>query len=293
MSWRASLRPTGAGLGSLAAVLVLLATAINYASNLVFGMAFILLALWLQAAWDAWRNLAGLTLRWGPAPHAFAGEEADFRIVLVGPPTRPRHRVALAIAGREGPPEGLLQSGDGASIARPVLARGLPVFSDFRLISTWPLGLWRASRLLPPCSAVVYPRPDGALPLPEGHPDPAHNSNEASDFQGLRPYAPGDSPRHINWRAFARRGEPAVNRFDGSRGGYALWLRDGACTGDLEARLSQLALWVVEADRQGREFGLGLQAVRIPPARGHVQRQLCLSALAAVELRGARGVSAS
>lgn len=288
MKQRSSLCPTAAGLGSLAAVLVLLATAINYASNLVFGMAFILLALWLQAAWGAWRNLAGLHLRWGPEPHAFAGDKADFRVLLADTAARPRHGISLAMPGMDGPLEDLHAPGDGTGIARPVPVRGLPVFSDFRLTSTWPLGLWRATRPLPPWSAVAYPRPGGLLPLPDANPDPAHTRNEAGDFQGIRSYAPGDSPRHINWRAFARRDEPVVNRFDGSQGGRALWLQESACRGEPEARLSQLAQWVIDADRQGREFGLDLGALRIPPARGQAHRQRCLRALAAHGSGGAQ-----
>jgi hypothetical protein len=40
----------------------LLATAINYANNLMFALAFMLLAVWLQAAASCRRNLATVRL---------------------------------------------------------------------------------------------------------------------------------------------------------------------------------------------------------------------------------------
>jgi uncharacterized protein (DUF58 family) len=49
---------------------------------------------------------------------------------------------------------------------------------------------------------------------------------------------------------------------------------------DVEARLSQLARWVVDADSRGERYALELPGTSIAADRGPEQRQRCLAALA-------------
>lgn len=290
---RPRLRPTLTGACCLLAVLALLATAINYGNNLVFFLAFLLLSLWLQGAWSCWRNLAGLG--WQPAPGlaGFAGS----RLELGGHPLpgsgRSHRQLRLAQGrGRLGRPLFLgpaLDLNETASpehqtgrlgLSLPCPPRGRRQIDALQLCSTYPLGFWQARLPLPPLQVWAYPQPEAGAALPGESPNPAHRHQEADDFQGLRPYAPGDSPRRINWRVFSRREELAVNSFDGGRGGQTLWLDLARSSGDLEARLSRLAGQVLEAEHQGREYGLRLGARSCPPGRGPRQRQRCLEALA-------------
>ena len=48
----------------------------------------------------------------------------------------------------------------------------------------------------------------------------------------------------------------------------------------VEARLSRLTSWVLQADRSGACYGLRLPARRIAPAAGEKHRHRCLEALA-------------
>ena len=54
-------------------------------------------------------------------------------------------------------------------------------------------------------------------------------------------------------------------------------------SGDLETRLSQLARWVVIAERQNHAYGLRLGGQRIAPGRGEQHFHACLRALALFE----------
>ena len=49
---------------------------------------------------------------------------------------------------------------------------------------------------------------------------------------------------------------------------------------DTEARLSQLARWVVEAEAHGERYGVSLPGVLLPADRGPEHRHRCLAALA-------------
>ncbi|MDR1064356.1 MAG: DUF58 domain-containing protein [Azoarcus sp.] len=285
---RAVLAPTASGVVWLLAVFALLAVAVNYGNNLVFALAFLLLSVWISAGWQCRRSLSGLEWLPAPEPEAFAGEALHLSGSVRGLPGR-RHGPVMLCTGRGrhrhcGPAvQAASGVGDGAALelSLPAPARGRRRIGDLQLFSLHPLGLWRARRALPDVTALVYPRPAGERPLAGNAPSPAHRRQEAGDFQGVRAYTPGDSPRRINWRIYGRREELAVNNFDGGAGGRALWLDAAACEGDLETRLSQLCQWVVAAERQGREYGLRLgNGQDRPPGRGRAHYRACLARLA-------------
>jgi uncharacterized protein (DUF58 family) len=49
---------------------------------------------------------------------------------------------------------------------------------------------------------------------------------------------------------------------------------------DTETRLAQLALWIIEAERARRSYGLRLRGTEIRPSLGQVHFHRCLRALA-------------
>jgi uncharacterized protein (DUF58 family) len=103
---------------------------------------------------------------------------------------------------------------------------------------------------------------------------------EGDDFAGVRTYVPGESQRHIDWKAVARGQALMTKQFTAETDGL-LYLDLGAVRfSNLEDRLSQVALWVIEAERARRPYGLRLFAVEIPPSLGEAHFHRCLRALA-------------
>ncbi|MFO1340851.1 MAG: DUF58 domain-containing protein, partial [Burkholderiaceae bacterium] len=86
--------------------------------------------------------------------------------------------------------------------------------------------------------------------------------------------------RQVAWKKLASTGE-LVSREGRESARRELWL-DWALAHqpDVEARLSRLAAWVLQADRQGLAFGLRLPGQELPPADGTAQRHAALRALA-------------
>jgi uncharacterized protein (DUF58 family) len=279
--FRSGLRPTRAGVCWLVAVLALLATAINYSSNLIFAMAFVMLSLWLQSAWLCRRNLRGL--RWHPATPvpAFAGEHAGIGGAVAEMAGFHRHALQLQAADGLSDPSDLAAKSDvRLEAAVATRCRGVQLAAPVAIVSTYPFGLWRYRLALPAMEALVYPRPAGDAPLPVAAPVPAHRQFAADNFQGVRRYTPGDPTQRINWRVYGRSGQLVVNQFDGAQGGEALWLRWEQTQGDTETRLSQLTAWILEAQRDGLEYGLRLGRLQFAPRRGADHQAACLSVLA-------------
>jgi uncharacterized protein (DUF58 family) len=141
-----------------------------------------------------------------------------------------------------------------------------------------------------PVEMLVYPEPRGSLPLPttSGQKPGAHARGAAGmdEWQGLRPFREGDSPRQVDWKAYAREAPLLVKEY--SPAGSDLCLFDFARVpiADLEARLSQLARWVVDAEAHGERYGLALPGLSLAPDRGPAHRHRCLAALAVFDAAG-------
>src|SRR5690606_23130073 len=100
------------------------------------------------------------------------------------------------------------------------------------------------------------------LPLPQiaaSSGDAQQAGPGSDDFHGLRGYHPGDSLRHIAWKAAAHSDVLLTKLFSGS-GTAELWLDYDALPRNMnrEARLSRLTRGVLLADAAGATYGLRL-----------------------------------
>lgn len=278
------MRPTLAGVYWLLTILALLATAINYANNLIFALAFMLLALALQSGWQGWLMLRQLDWQASQPQAVFAGSALTLCGQVHGTPATASFSLC------QGRQQGAWQGQDAQGqlrvwLQQPGQRRGRLSVAALSIVTRWPLGLWQLRRSLPAMEVLIYPQPHGRAALPAPAHMNAQRHSAGDDFQGLRAYAAGDSPRRINWRAFGRLDELVVNCYDGDSGGQVRWLswEHTQGLGDDEQRLSQLAAWVLAAERlpaQAHGYGLRLPGLQLPAGRGPTQRTRCLQALA-------------
>lgn len=169
--------------------------------------------------------------------------------------------------------------------------RGKATIPEFTIRTTQPFGIWRLSaRWRPHPSHWVYPRPledRTAAAVSEGHGTGSGSIQPAGDTVGsLRPYEPGDSPRRIAWRAFARSdGRTLASKYlEDERATTAVWLDFDAAlarSSNPEEAYSRLAAWIIEASRTGRVFGLLLPGQTIAMGSSQTHLTSCLQALAA------------
>lgn len=284
--------PTRAGLVLALMLVALLLGSINYSLSLGYALTFAVVGVAWIGMLLTFRNLAHLRLRPLRVDPVFAGEPADYRLVIRNASAFDRYAIELGFDGLMqtvpcDPAAGLEED---VTIPVPTARRGLQAMPRITLATRFPLGLWRAwSYWQPELSALVYPRPaEPGAPLPfaegDGREARAHRVRGSEDFAGLRTYAPGDAARHIAWRAMARNpeGRPLTKMFDGGASGE-VWLSLEAAlahTDDIEVALAILARWVLDAEAQAMRYGLELRNARIAPDRGPAHRAACLEALA-------------
>lgn len=283
---RVFILPTRTGLGFAVLLLVMLLGAINYSNNLIFALTFLLAGLGLVAMLHTYRNLAGLALRAGQGRPGFVGAPLGYQLWLRARDGRPRPALELRTA--EGAVTVTEIRHDEASVwlHRPATRRGPQRLGRITVSCRYPLGLFRAwSQLDFAHSELAYPTP--APPGPRPTAAPADGTARASrpragdeDFQGLRPYRPGDALRRVHWKALAR-GQDALTKEFGTAGSPLVWL-DFATTPEAgtEARLSRLCRWILDAESSQLSYGLRLPGEEWPPGRGNSHRDRCLAALA-------------
>ena len=283
---RVYILPTGYGYVFAIILIVLFLWAVNYNNSMGFALTFLLAATAMNAMWRSNVNLVGLTLHPVRVEPVFAGHEARFGYRVENPDRQPRYAVVLTLPGSSSQSGNL--SGRGSELYTLTLAaerRGYLRPGRLRIDTRFPLGLFEAwSWVTFDQRCLVYPAPVGQQSLPSGQQSEAGSGGEtgsgSEDYAGLRSYAPGDSPRHVAWKAAARDDNLLVKRFTG-QASPDLWLDWAAvAAADTEARLSQLCRWVLQADRQGRDYGLRLPGVTIEPASGERHYRRCLEALA-------------
>jgi len=277
--------PTRGGVAFGALVFVMLMAGLNYTNALALFLAFLLAAFGLVVMQQCHRNLLGVSVLDLEAPPVFAGEPGALRVTL-GAAAEARPRLE---AGLEGPPAACADVG---AAGRAVLllplaacARGVHALPRVRIATAFPFGLFRAwTWVHVRRERLVYPAPRGRRPPPAAA-APLGGVRAAStaaldEWRGLRPLRHGDSPRQVDWKAYAR-GAPLLVKEYQPLGSERTWF-DFAALAPLgeELRLEQLARWIVDAEAAAATYGLRLPRTEVPGARGPAHRERCLAALA-------------
>jgi len=256
-----------------------------------FVLTFLTLALAMVSLLHAWTNLRAVEIQAGVIPAVQEGEMV---------------RVPLALSvGKGRVPCGLEVTA--SSAVEPVfietLTPGQPTRIELKLRpshhgksekikivvrSYYPLGFFTTTRMVEVAqSRMVLPKPEGTIPLPPAtqgtatnlQSRPAKNQGDGEDFAGVREWVPGDSLRHVDWKAVARERPMMVKLWSGSPPSV-VWLNWDSLNLPEDERTRQIAQWVVLAEQEGLAYGMRLHGVVISPDYGPVHQRRCMEALA-------------
>jgi uncharacterized protein (DUF58 family) len=284
--------PTRFGLLFALLLVVQLLAAINYGNGLAYALTFLLGSLAVVSMLYTHRNLFRLRLSSSACAPVFAGDTAVFRLHLVNATRTPRYGVAVMhgkneIARVDIPAQGITD----VDLPVPTVKRGWLVPPAVTMQTEFPLGLlysW-SRRVEFDHACLVYPRPATPTPL---HTQPVESPEAVSgmkvggdDYIGTREFQPGDSPRHVDWKAVARGKDWQVKQF-GAGQLVTVWLDWDTLAGlDTETRLSVLTRWVLDAQQQGMLYGLRLPQQSVDPSNGEPHQHDCLKRLSLFGLK--------
>jgi len=264
----------------------------------VYLLFFALTAVFLVSIPHTLINLAGVTVRLESVQPAFLGHEVSLPLEIMNDSRATRHGIELALSGSNRARQRIdyipAHKAARVTLRFPARQRGEHDVGALCLTSAYPLGFIRfLKKFASSQTYIVYPKPAGELRLPlsfvrqhDGR--PLTDFGEGDDFAGVRPYVHGESQRHIDWRAVARGQSLMTKQFTAEVEGVVYLDFSALRSADAEEKLSQLALWVIEAERARRPYGLRLPGTRILPDIGQVHFHQCLRALSLFEC-GQRG----
>lgn len=260
----------------------------------VYLLFFTLAAVFLVSIPHTLINLTDVKITLESIQPTFVGQEVSLPLEIMNDSRATRHGIELGLPESEGERQRIdyipAEKAARITLRFPAQQRGEHKIGTLCLTSAYPLGF---VRFLKKCSFsqsyIVYPKPSGDARLPSSFAQqhdgrPLTELGEGDDFAGVRAYIHGESQRHIDWKAVAR-GQPLMTKQFAPEAEGVVQLDFSALHfPDVEEKLSQLALWVIEAERARRPYRLRLPGVEFPPAVGQLHFHECMRALSLFHL---------
>ncbi|MBL1259087.1 MAG: DUF58 domain-containing protein [Thiotrichaceae bacterium] len=277
--------PTYYGILFAMLLMLLLVGATNYNNSLGFVLTFLLASIGLVSIIHTYRNLLKLNISAGKASAVFCGSMATFHLQLENPDKRPRYNICTRFKGAS-PTTIDINNNEMVEIKLTcgTTQRGWLSMGKVTIDSVFPLGFLRAwSHVTLSKSCLVYPLPatEPLAPISNGGGSGKESSQSGGDdFIGYRDYQPGDSPRHVNWKAAAHSNKLHTKRFGDNESSERWFEWDSLPTLDTESRLRQLCRWIIDAEQNGEAYGLHMPETTIPPGLGDDHQHRCLERLA-------------
>lgn len=281
-------RPNRSAIGLAALLVAMWYAGVSQSNGAAYLLCFVISSVALVSTIHSWVNLRGLQVDAGLISPAFSGEV--LRVPLLVRSTVGRTHLAIRfkapMARVNWPLPPVLPLGEvRAEIEVPSGMRGCYDELVIRMTSLYPLGFFTASTTLRIGQRhYIYPQAEGALPLPRNLAPSLQPRDgvrvDGDDFAGVRAYQIGESQRHIDWKAAAR-GQPLLIKQWAGEADTTIWLGwDDLPDLSPEKRLSQLAQWIVQAERRSISYGLTLPGLKLAPEHGTTHFHECLRALA-------------
>ena len=297
--------PTRSGFMLLATLALLLLTSINFQLNLGYALTFLIAGAAFASTFTAYRTVRGLKLNIAGIASVFANQSLPFTVSVDNPDLRPRYGIGLAIYKHklkyqlnewvwlDAPARETAT----VTLSVPTTQRGWQSVPQIVIQTHFPLGVFRVwSIWKPSATALVYPAPEEKpplLPTDQSHEHGARNERnrqQGSEYDGNRPYRPGDPLKQIVWKKILPNGD-LVSKQMSAMQGNELWLSLGSTRlSELEAQLSRLTSWILLASSLDMAYGLQLGSVRVPVSTGEAHEQRCLRELALYMLPSQRHV---
>lgn len=286
--------PTREGVFFGVTILAMFLGGVNYENALVLAMSFTLAAIFIITILHTYRNLSGIVVEASRVDSCFAGDDASFAVNISRQGRRTHESICLSWAGGLGRACDLVEDQEARVLMLlPTTSRGWYTPGRLKIYTDYPLGIIRAwSWLDLDVTCLVYPKPikNNFFTLSTWDPMQGQTGKEsgADDFEGLKPYLPGDPLKHVHWKSLARSGELYSKVFVTAeqKNQWLDWSVVRAVEG--EQRLSYLCYWVLRFSEMDQTYGLRLPNQTIPPDRGTAHKKRCLSALAKFGLDAAK-----
>ena len=269
-------------------LLALLVGSINYSLSLGYFVTFLLASLGNMAMLYTWRNLVHIQVEVLAATPVFAGETANITVQIKDTKNQARYAIFGHFSTNEKSITNIAANSlEAMHISLATAQRGWQKLPNLTLYTEFPLSLLHAwAYIQSPLQVLVYPTPAEFSPLPAQALANANLGNSVTnqgddEFSGHKAYQIGDAQSRVDWKASSRSQSLLTKQYSG-HGQNTLWLNWAQTNGlEYEARISQMTLWVIDAQAAQLSYGLILPGNTLPPNNSalHYEKALTLLAL--------------
>jgi len=278
--------PTRLGVMYLVVNLILLVTAVNYSNHNILVVALFLMSLLAVSLVTAVRILRGLEIIVDDIKPVFLGQEVlvPVQIKLKRSGDAIPLEIKMGLDNGESFVRTVKLAGDQSGVEQLRLSpgkRGRYQLINMQISTSFPFGLFRLRRSFAVSQTFwVYATPLGDTTTSDSGVKKSRRGKERGDSVFLRQYRLGDPVRRIHRKSLAM-GQNILVKDMEAQVPDSLWLRwDGLSHLAMEPRLQLLTRQVLDADQQGRRYGLALPTKSINPAVGEAHKHHCLRVLA-------------
>ena len=289
--------PNRFGLLYLLVILIMVLTGATYSNNLIYLLGFFLFSVFVSGMVQTHSNVNGTEVQVSSIDDAY--EDQNVRIHLIFKNRTKKLKQTLRVQLPKGN-EYILEVPAKAEIVeahKMVSAsfeinhhkRGVYRCPRLKVYTNFPMGLfvsWMYQNSEK--DYYIYPRPENfpgsqyqlmgeSQELRKGK---AIDKQTDSDFREHREYRQGESYRHIDWKAYARKRPLLVKTFEGDSGVQKVFNYSQLYHLSPEERLRQLSYWITESLRANESFQLILPDERTGMSDGLAHARNCLRALA-------------
>lgn len=282
--------PNATGFVYFAATLVIWLLGTNYQNNLILGLSYLLVSIFVVSILHAFANLAGISIRFVGAKPAFAGDDVALVLELECSNKAgcdnlelrwPNGETQVITLNHNEPQQVILRA---HSSQRGYLRPG-----RLLLQSRFPLGIIRCWTWINlDATALIYPAPISSeephAQASDGRSDGGTSQRGGDDFSGLRDYHAGDPIKHIAWKQYAQDKGLFTKEYEAFLSAEK-WLDWESLNLTQELRLSGLCYWALEYERQQLPYGLRLPGSNLAPGLGEHHLHATLTALAEFNLQ--------
>lgn len=254
----------------------------TYNNNLVFLAGFGLISALFVAILVTAKNLRGLEILSVHVSSGFPNEKVPVAVLIKNSSHLPHTRLGISIDGQSTKGElEYIGPNDTATVRLTYTLpgkRGVHIISRVSFSTQNPFGLfysWYWFHLS--AKYFVFPKPLGQKERPKRY------ETLGEEFSGLKEFEAGDRLSRVSWKHFAKRGDLLIKEFNESENQQDLIDIAEATQNDFEQKLSQLSLWLVEAEGSQRHYALRLSDHLSSMGSGKDHLKSCLETLAEVK----------
>lgn len=262
---------------------------LNFNNNLGLLTTFIVAGLALVSMLMAYQNLRGIRIHRTSAEPVFAGQPMTLNATFINEHDRARPALELlagkALVDFDLPAGSLEEVGVRISTSK----RGWLQPGRLRLQTSHPIGLFQGwTWFWPERPVLVWPRPAAhPPPLPSGYDRQSgqqqRNEPEEEEFFSLRNWRSSDPVHRIAWKASQRHQTLLSRELRAEQSDHLVFDLSHTPGRDLEERISNLAAWVLQAEREHLNWTLKLGETTHGPDNGKAHCHHCLRLLAELQ----------